>query len=87
MGLVGLFPSCLRGYFVGPRFFLVQFFSRNFLSYSRRYFVGTIVFSRGYFVGVKILVEDISWAQFFFPAANFLIQKFSFLGTRKSDRK
>ena len=66
-----------------------DFFSWNFSHeiFSRGYFVGTIVFSRGYFVGVKILVEDISWAQFFFPAANFLIQKFSFLGTRKSDRK
>ena len=44
--------------------------------------------SRGYFVGPEFFLVSISWVQFFFRVANFLIQRFSVVGyMRKSDGK
>ena len=81
--IVGLFPS-YHCPFVGISW-ARDFFSWNFSHeiFFRGNFVGTIVFSCGYFVDAKVLIEDISWAL----AANFLIQKFSVVGMRESDRK
>ena len=64
-GLVGLMPLCHRGYFLGPKFFLVG------ISWILFFLVGTSLvqnFSRGYFVGPKVFLVGIMWVQFFFSA-------------------
>ena len=49
VGFVGLVPSCLRGYFMSPKLFLVGIsWVKSFFSWVFR---ESKVFSRGYFVG------------------------------------
>ena len=86
VSLVGLVPSCLCGYFVGPRFFVVDIsWVRYFFSWVSR---GSKIFFRGYFEGPTFFLVDFSWDQNFLLVANFLIQRFLVVGCmRKSDRK
>ena len=64
VGLVGLVPSCLCGYFVGPKVFLARIsWAQNIFSWVFRAFQ---IFSRGYFVGPKFFLLYISWVQDFF---------------------
>ena len=97
--IVGLVPSCLRGYFVS------EIFSRGYFSrvqkcfpfllgiswvqkFSRGYFEGPKTFSGGYFVSPKLFFVGILSVQFFFLVANFVIQRFSIVSwARKSDTK
>ena len=72
VGLVGLGQSCQRGYFVGPKFFLVGIsWVQNFFSgiswvwnFSLEYFMGP-KFSCGCFVGSKFS-RGYSWVRIFF---------------------
>ena len=61
MGLVGLVPSCLRGYFVGPKFFPVD------ISYVSIFFLRLFrvpkIFSCQRFVGLKFFLVGIWWVQ------------------------
>ena len=75
MILVGSVPSCLRGYFVGPKFFLLgnSWVPKFFLwvcvgseFFSRGCFVVSKFFSRRYFVGSKFFLLGISWVPNFF---------------------
>ena len=52
-GFSAIVQSCLRGYFVGPIFFLLG------ISWVQN-------FSRGYFVGLKVFLVGISWVWNFF---------------------
>ena len=97
--IVGLVPSCLRGYFVCLKFFLVGIFhgSKN-VSLSSWVFHG----SKNFLVGI-LWVQNFFWWLFreseivfrgysvgpiFFLVANFVIQRFSIASwTRKSDTK
>ena len=83
-----------RGYFVGPKFFLVGILWVKIFSHG--YFVGpkffsqvfrAETFSRGCFMGPRCFLVGISWVHFFF-VPNFVIQRFSVVGCmRRSHRK
>ena len=53
-GSSAIVPSCLRGYFVGPKFFLVG------VSWVRIFFLCR------YFLGSKVFLAGVSWVQNFF---------------------
>ena len=62
VGLVGLVPWCLRGYFVGSKLFLVGIsWVQNIFSWV--YFVVPNFFR--YFVGPRFFLGGISWVQDF----------------------
>ena len=69
--------SWLRGYFVGPKFFLVgisrieKFFSRVFRGFK--------IFSRRFFVGSKIFRVGITLVHISFLVASFMISYFQLL--------
>ena len=71
--------SCLRGYFVGPKIFLVGI--SRVQNFSRGHFMGSKYLWR-VFVGAAFLLLSISWVQFFFLVVDFVIQRFSVAVTK-----
>ena len=63
-----------RGYFVGPKFFLVGISGVNI--FSRGYFRGSKIFSRGYFGAQKFFSWIFSWVQNFFSWIFSWVQNF-----------
>ena len=69
-GSSAMVTSCLRGYFVVPKLFLVGIsLAQSFFSWVFR---GSKFFSREYFVGPRFFLVGISWVQ------NFLLWTISY---------
>ena len=74
VGLLGLVPWGIRGYFVGPKFFLVA------ILWVQSFFLVGASWSKIFLVGSSLAQNLFSWelhgSNFFFVVANFAIQRF-----------